>query len=798
MAKDEFFCFLYLHFDVCKSDLFRGQHDCDTIAYHLKKTSKPGSKTLLRALFATLLSFTGCGRSSPQNPTDASSPPTAGTALSPPSPATAAAQATEQKQDSTINLNPNESKQRPLLSSDFNGTKPAEGTTLSQTASILLDGGPVPTVYQKRSLTLTFAVSGETNAGALDSNYSFECLRENEITFSPCKDGGSYHFVNLIDGAYSLTVRATAKSSDHPLTPVKVVFKVDLPSLIVNNADALASNNAAVTKLTWDQVQTEGLKVFCSLDDGDATDCTPGFELNRINLLSAGRHSLTVKTMDSSGRVVQSTTLSFEKPQKKANESENVADTTKNASTPSAVKPLDFGNMYYLGDGYDALSGQRKASCLDISSVILRQSPVNRTLDTIDIIGSHSDLIHHLNVEMNLEASGLVHAVTLSGSIKGDIIRETQLTEDSITLIASFTYFKNEISIYDSQPSLSANHMAELKQDNLLFRKQCGDKFTRSIKTGAVMYLVVKAQQTQQINSSKDQVQATFKAALGSLFGIGPSYTFSTEQKQILESLRLSSTCYAEGTSAKICAAQLLSAAQLNIHDNTLLDRVNAARKSLAEDIDGGKNLVALDEELESYDTPLSMGELPRSKLFFDYSFYLNNLQSWLDEEATVTTICDTVSYAQNECTAATKTIGNAAMSCAMQNLWSENNCSAPRDDEFRDILSLTNAGFVTMYKDGGRRGRSFTLNFSQLYGNDNSLKPYVVYNLDSYSFFHFADIMSSLDVNLEPGWQLVFYAERDGGGSTMIVDEGHRYQDALSFNDRAASFMLVRKLGSP
>ena len=68
-------------------------------------------------------------------------------------------------------------------------------------------------------------------------------------------------------------------------------------------------------------------------------------------------------------------------------------------------RPLDSGEPFRLGYGYDNLSGERHLSCLDQNFTV-----ADRVVSTSDsdfsVLQSKEDLAKKLNIEINAEASG--------------------------------------------------------------------------------------------------------------------------------------------------------------------------------------------------------------------------------------------------------------------------------------------------------------------------------------------------------------------------------------------------------
>ena len=461
-----------------------------------------------------------------------------------------------------------------------------------------------------------------------------------------------------------------------------------------------------------------------------------------------------------------------------------------------AHRPKDGSSTNWVGDGYDTLSGQRRASCLDKTKTVIRTYPLNRAVDTLYMVGSRSELAEKLNLEVSAEASGIYKVVTGNGSVKTAIIRETSISSNSVTAIAEYRYLKDELMVYDSIPTMAADKIALLEQDKAAFRRECGDKFTRVIRTGGSLFLIFKAEKTEQTTSSQTQVENAIKLGFGALIGANVSSKLSNEQKQIVSKFQISCKCYSEGTSAHPCADNMLNTTGLSLDgaDNSILERIKSAKMALANDIDNGRNIVTVAEELEQYEFPAVFGNKGLFEVFFDYRSFLEKIQSWLKAEDPVSSLCSAVNFLGEECAQAATQISTNIENCAIQRNLLAGSCISPKPDEFANILSVNNAGEVVLCEHGGCNGRKLTLRFDNLYTGYGAIYPNVLYDLRS-APFGFNDMVSCYHAGgLKPGWKLTLFEHPDGGGRQAQIPAGLVYGDVPGgFNDKASAFKLER-----
>lgn len=463
---------------------------------------------------------------------------------------------------------------------------------------------------------------------------------------------------------------------------------------------------------------------------------------------------------------------------------------------PRPYEPADPRELHWLGDGYDVLSGERKGSCLDFDAVTFRSYPINQAFDTMDLVFSKSEMAKKLSTNINAEISGTYRGVSFSPSLKATILRETNVTGNVLVAVASFIYAKDQISIYESVPGLDPARSDLLAKDKEGFRRQCGDKFSKSIRTGAALFLIVRAEQLSETSHSQSEIQQAFKVGLGQLFGISPSVAVTNDQKTILNRFRLSTRCYSDGVSGRPCADHQLNLSSFTLGDMPIFEKVSAAKKALVSEAMERKVTAVLDEQMDFY--PFPRGDEHRGvfDVFFDYRPYLSNIRQWLFIEDKVQSICHSLyrDVWADECRAASDAISEALTACAEQAEWSQGLCRAPESQAFADLLALDNGGWVELWDYPGAQGRSVRLSFAGLLRRGAGIRPNVIYSLHD-DRFNFADQLSSAVVHLEKGWQLVLYEHVDGTGSKWVIQPGpeHTIDFPRWFGNKASSFVVKR-----
>ena len=459
-------------------------------------------------------------------------------------------------------------------------------------------------------------------------------------------------------------------------------------------------------------------------------------------------------------------------------------------------------NKFKIADGYDALAGIARASCLDRDKTIIRSYQVNQGTDNLYLVSSKSEMADRLGISSNLEISGGKGDLTGSLSSKISIINETQVTSGTYTAIAEYKYIKDEISVYNSVPEMNPDMVALLQKSGpLAFRQMCGDRYYKSIKTGASLYLVFKAEKISETDNKQVDVENSLKIALGSIFGVNGSAQVNTTQKRILQNFRISSTCYSEGTSAHPCADNMLNspAVDLDETNKSIVDAIKSAKMALANDIDSKNNIVVVSENIIDYDVPALLAGKTYSEVFYDYKPNLVTLRTWLKKQEKVQNICGKAPNSADICEETNKVITKQMELCALQRNFAAKACRMPAAADLGAAMALGQAGSVALFEDGGARGRSVQLNFDDIYGisgDDTKLLVNTMYNLNDDRFGQkMEDVLSSFQAgNLKNGWQLTVFEHPNGGGRSFVIRAGQVYGDfGRPFNDMASSFILKR-----
>lgn len=464
--------------------------------------------------------------------------------------------------------------------------------------------------------------------------------------------------------------------------------------------------------------------------------------------------------------------------------------TTETAVT--STRPLDSGASFRLGYGYDKLSGERRRSCLDKANYELIGRNVRSTVSSFEIVNTKEDLAKKLNIEVNAEASGSYGTITGSASTKTTILKNSNFNERSIVGIMNFSHKAQEIGIESDYQPLSADKLGLLKSNKEMFRLNCGDSYTKSVTTGAAMYLLVNLSSKGQEITNKVETVNTVKAAFGSMFSASTTTSVSNETVQTLSNFNISVSCHSVGVDTEACAQALTTVDPNDLA--SFVSYINSAKKALSDSINEQPDmLVAIDEVFEEYPKPIESLSAPRSEIFFDYAPQAAVLKDLLEKENQVNYICNV--QLLSSCIDLRYAFSEQIRHCARQGSWAD--CK-PESIDIQKLLSegnmRTGIGKVIFWehqKNGVANGKTLTMDFDKPSTDPNAFVEGRIYNFTAIGY---NDIATGFQSSLRAGWQLRVFEHPDGGGRCYMVGGPSAQPINLGwFNDKASSARLEK-----
>lgn len=486
-------------------------------------------------------------------------------------------------------------------------------------------------------------------------------------------------------------------------------------------------------------------------------------------------------------------------PQCRATNSTNnsgsfVLDTGTPLTTETAItstRPLDSGKSFRLGYGYDKMSGERRPTCLDGTKFELQGRNIRTTVSDFQLVASKEDLARNLNIEVNAEASGSYGTVTGSASTKTQIMKNANFSSRSIIGILSFVHRAQEIAIESNYQVLTDDNLLSLAADPAAFRLRCGDAYTRSVTTGAGMYILVELKSRSSEITDHVTTASSVKVAFNNMFSGSAGNSVNKEVKETLANFETSLSCYSVGISTDACAGAFTA---VNAEDiNGLAMYINEAKKSMNTSINANTNLlVAIDEVFDDYPKPIEQINVPRKEIFFDYTERLQVLKDLLEKEMQSNSSCNL--SATPSCNELRRRFAEQIKYCARQEFWAD--CHPESIDVSKVLAESTPGGIgkVTFYehhRNGVTGGRNLVIDFDKQANAAVTFAHGKIYNFGDYRF---EDIATGFTSTLGKTWQMRLFENRDGGGICYLINGASTGVVNLGrFNDKASSFRLER-----
>ncbi|WP_141733897.1 hypothetical protein [Oligoflexus tunisiensis] len=458
----------------------------------------------------------------------------------------------------------------------------------------------------------------------------------------------------------------------------------------------------------------------------------------------------------------------------------------------------DYGQAFWIGDGYDMLTGARSPSCLDPEGLETQVQPLYETRDSFQFVHSYVDLYKKMESEFGTEIGGAWQMFSASISVKTSMLQETQITSDDLVAVTSFSYLKDRISLYKAWPDYAPFFRQLQEKSPQLFRRQCGDRYTQDLTVGAGLYLVIKAKKLDSSSHNRWEVEAAIQAGIANIITIGRTFAHLTnEQKQILKSYSFSTRCYSMGTSADVCGAYSLNTQLDLLADSAQMQqKINEARQKIISEVKEGNNLVVMRETLKDYEVSLDScngsWENPcpdRWSMFYDYRPRADLAQTLLDRKHEVEEVCTYADFWPKRCARANKDLQTAILNCLSVN----ETCANPDFSIVNSVLTARNPGVVRVWEDSHRRGKFQEMSFND-YAVRGSNRPLQFFSIHSLGWQKLNDEITSIEALLQPGWTIRAYEHTDprAAGNYWDLTGNHYVSNLQWFNDKVSAFMLI------
>ncbi|MCX6111131.1 MAG: hypothetical protein NTZ90_16170 [Proteobacteria bacterium] len=463
-----------------------------------------------------------------------------------------------------------------------------------------------------------------------------------------------------------------------------------------------------------------------------------------------------------------------------------VMDTGTPLTTETSVtstRPLDNGQSFRMGYGYDDIAGTRHTTCLDPTTFSLVGRNVRATDMHFRMINNKEDLANELNIQVNAEASASYGTVTGSTTAKVNILKKSSFSDHSVMGLVTFLHRAQMLEVESDGDILTATMADLLAKDPKAFRLRCGDEYTRSATTGAALYISVNADAKSSSITDHVGTENELKAAFSNLITASTTATVSKDTQKTLSKYSITMSCSSVGTNSSACAQPIVA---VNADDlGSIIDFLNKAKASVSASIDGSPNLlVAVDEQFKEYPKPSTAVAKKKFDVFFDFNPQLNIVHDLLQKEVEVNNACGIFQYPS--CAKVRTALAGQIKKCAVQEDWPDCDPSQVSLDALNKELGSADRGIVVL--NSSTKHTSVTLDFNS-YGLDNvRYEPNKIYNLTDQNF---NDEATDYRATIVPGWQLRLFQHVNGGGACVVIKSTDRVDRLRYFSGYTSSFRL-------
>ena len=310
---------------------------------------------------------------------------------------------------------------------------------------------------------------------------------------------------------------------------------------------------------------------------------------------------------------------------------------------------------YSIGDGYNLITDKTTSSCLaEVGLEDMKEEVVRKADSSFDIVRDHKDFYEKNTTKKKTGLGGFFGWLFGGGySRTRTTIKENSKVRESMYVTASYSYTTKKLTLDVDEPTLTPGSRQSLYADKLKFRAKCGDRYVKSISQGGLIKLAFKADLNSERSYSREIVQSAFSIGLVGIFSVKTNTTKTREVRELLQTMRVTSTCQSVGASPELCARHQLDQQSYKIEDDVLKARIEQARADLIAEVQAG-NVAPIGEELEEYPIDISEG-----KSLFDYLYDYRPLREkfskWADLYIQVEENCDAFDYFGSQCSTAKK-----------------------------------------------------------------------------------------------------------------------------------------------
>lgn len=446
-----------------------------------------------------------------------------------------------------------------------------------------------------------------------------------------------------------------------------------------------------------------------------------------------------------------------------------------------------------LLQGFDKLSNSSKEKCLAEDGLELQVLELNEGSSDVVVFESLAELASSLKLGLGISGGGGWAFVNAAVGLDVEKTWKNKTRKTQMYALMSYEYIKEKRSLLNNEVELRQEMNDLLLEDPKSFRKKCGDDYVLEETLGANLYVLFKASSDVDFSAEELSFEGLLEVVVaGAGQGkINPRYEKTVER--LMQNTDVSISCYHIGGQSDVCTAANLEDVEIYGEQDLFREKLAATKDLIAQDVKNDNLLGVTNRKFKNY--PVSNGEKLFTK-YYDYRKNQQNISDWEFMEGRIEKAVNGLPYFEVRYRQAVRDITEGIDRCTNMDNEDFDNCYAPNEYVYHDLLYAEDIGVVKLY---GRDifGQIITkmLNFTKLKSEPKkALKPEKFYSLKELAF---DNEMEALQVQLSPGWTIIFFENTNATGSQCSFFNSsstiYLSQNYPEFISKASAFMLVR-----
>ena len=478
-------------------------------------------------------------------------------------------------------------------------------------------------------------------------------------------------------------------------------------------------------------------------------------------------------------------------------------DRAMNASSGITGNATAF---HTVGEGFDRFTGESRGNCFDLAQRDFDVERLNQTESHIEIVDTKTDLMRRTARSRSLGVEISYTAFAVGATRSTATIDQIDVSDRDFIVVSEIVYKDRSVRVASEQPPLR-NDISEIidkKADVFEFRDECGDMYVKEAILGSRLLLLIKATTSLENTYSREEITTALTVGISNMVSLGAKVGVeigeAEETRDILTEMDFEVHCVTEGAApTSICGEY-----QIDFGNPELLSQVGAGFQKAKQDFiasveaeDAGAKHVRLSTDFDGYSDAQKLIDEAGEEL----DKRLERVNEIYEIKEKMKSQCANGAADRNSCNQTLGDLDAILFECTNQTEW-DAKCPAPPTEESLNSLlgplldaaqGFSNAGFIRFFADRDQRGTTVQVDFTNMLAPGARYVPETPYFLgdgnNELEGQRLNDEVRSIQVQLQPGWEIVLYENSGRGGRSIIV------KDTMQVNIRDLDANLEREL---